>query len=115
MAKYKLTKNTITVDGHTLYQIYAMIDIYAPGGIFVAAHGELGGYVESEANLDQAGCCWVRPGGLVYEDAFVCGCSLVGGSNLSICVHGKALIQDAFACFCKDISGDTILSGGKMK
>lgn len=107
--KYKLTKNTITVDGHTLYQIQAVTDIYDhPNEILVAGCGAYGGHIESEANLDQAGCCWVRPGSLVCENAFVCGRSIVGHQSV---VCGNAIVQDQ----AKVMYGGLVLGRAKVK
>lgn len=64
--KYKLLKNdTKIVDGRTLYRIVAVQD--AP----FHHYGELGGYIESEANLSHVGNCWIRPNACVYGDRVV--------------------------------------------
>jgi len=54
--KYELTDETIDRHGHTLYRIRALQDI--PG--HDVKTGDLGGFIESEANLNQEGDCWVR-------------------------------------------------------
>ena len=51
--KYSLTNNTKTWNGVTLFQIKAEISF---GSI---SKGELGGYIEKEGNLSQAGNAWV--------------------------------------------------------
>lgn len=51
MKKYELTSETINVYGITIYRIKALINIDSIG----VKSGDLGGYVESEANLSQFG------------------------------------------------------------
>ena len=65
--KYILTNDTITVDGHKLHRIQAIRDIPQIG----VYSGDLGGYIESERNLEHRGSCWVFPDGLVYHNAIV--------------------------------------------
>ena len=77
MKKYKLTNETIHVDGHTLHRIEALThfsDVYK---------GDKGGFVESEDNLSQDGDCWI------YGTAKVCGNARVVDNAK---VHGDASI-----------------------
>ena len=63
--KYKLTNETIVVDGHTLHRIEcveAFADVYV---------GEKGGWIEKESNLSQTGNAWVYCDAKVYENAWV--------------------------------------------
>ena len=62
--KYKLTKNTKEVAGITLYQIQALKDFGD------AKEGDLGGWIEKEANLSQENNCWVYGNAWVYGDAW---------------------------------------------
>lgn len=66
MAKYILTSETKVVFGrHTLHRIQcteAFSDVLV---------GDLGGFVESEANLSQLGLCWI------YDDAMCFGAATV--------------------------------------
>ena len=63
--KYQfLKKDTIQVEGQTLYRIQALRDI--PG---VVHKGELGGYIASESNLSHEGDCWVGDDAKVYDNA----------------------------------------------
>ena len=75
--KYKLTEETINVEGTTLYRIEALRDFSD------VKKGDKGGYIEKEENLSHYDNCWV------YEDAMVCG-------NAQVCgcaeVYGKARI-----------------------
>lgn len=63
--KFKLTDTTELWVGikMRLYRIRALKDF---GDVKA---GELGGWVESEDNLDQEGNCWVEPDGCVYGKA----------------------------------------------
>jgi predicted acyltransferase (DUF342 family) len=89
--KYKLTKNTRTYCGRTLYQIEALKDF---GSV---TKGERGGYIEKESNLSQEGNAWVSDNAKVFEDAEVSGNALVmgdaevyGGAE----VYGEAILYD---------------------
>ena len=73
--KYELIQsNKKTLSGKNLFQIKALIDF----SIF--KKGELGGYVESEKNLDQSGNAWVSGDAMVYGDAWVYGDARVYGN-----------------------------------
>lgn len=63
--KYKLTEETINVNGKTLYRIEALKDF---GYI---KKGDKGGFVEKEENLSQSGDCWVYDNAKVYNNAKV--------------------------------------------
>lgn len=71
--KYKLTDQTINHFGRTLYRIQALKDF---GNVY---RGDLGGYIEKEENLSQAGLCWVSDSAMVYENAEVYGNAKVSG------------------------------------
>lgn len=57
--KYKLTDETIEVDGKTLYRIEALKDFSN------VKKGDKGGFIEKEENLSHLGNAWV------YDDAKV--------------------------------------------
>ena len=83
--KFELTSETKIFFGRTLYRIRALI---AFGNV---ESGELGGWVEKEANLSQEGNAWV------YGDAQVSG---------NACVYGDARVYgDAW------VSGNVWVSG----
>ena len=63
--KYKLTEETINVNGKTLYRIEALKDF---GNV---KKGDKGGFVEKEENLSQSGDCWVYDNAKVYNNAKV--------------------------------------------
>ena len=63
--KYKLTEETINVNGITLYRIEALKDF---GNV---KKGDKGGFIEKENNLSQSGDCWVYGNAKVYNNAKV--------------------------------------------
>ena len=63
--KYKLTEETINVEGTTLYRIEALRDF---GDV---KKGNKGGFIEKEENLSQNGDCWVYHNAVVYGNAEV--------------------------------------------
>ena len=65
MKKYELTQNTKITNGHTLYQIRALIDI--PQKNIKA--GDLGGYIQFEYNLSHEDTCWVADEACVWGNA----------------------------------------------
>ncbi|MDO9951576.1 hypothetical protein Q7465_02670 [Glaesserella parasuis] len=70
--KYELLKDdTVEHFGRTLYRIKALITFGLVGA------GQLGGYIETEKNLDHSGNAWVYDNALVYDDARVYGDALV--------------------------------------
>lgn len=70
--KYRmLTDDTIEVDGRTLYRIVAVED--AP----FCHYGEKGGYIESEKNLSQHGCAWIKYPAYAYGDTVINGDTLL--------------------------------------
>jgi len=85
MKKYELTENTKIVDGTTLYQIKALIDIFERG----VKIGDLGGYIEREDNLSHESTCWVGNNACVWGKACVWGQARV---YCNAQVSGKAWI-----------------------
>ena len=63
--KYKLTDETININGITLYRIEALKDFSN------VKKGDKGGFVESENNLSHDGNCWIYDDAIVYDDATV--------------------------------------------
>ena len=97
--KYKLTDETIEVEGKTLYRIESLKDFR------YVLKGEKGGFVESEDNLSQEGNCWIADDAMVYDDARVSGCAEVV-QNAIVCgrskvennavVYGYAFVKDSY-------------------
>ena len=65
--KYRLTDETIEVDGVTLYRIEALKTF---GDV---KSGDKGGYIQQEKNLSQERYCWVFGDAMVFGDAKVYG------------------------------------------
>jgi len=85
--KYELVKtDTKQIAGKTLYRIKALVAV----GVLVSP-GDLGGYIEKEANLSQSGNAWVYGDALVYDNARVSGNALVYDNAW---VYGDALVYD---------------------
>ena len=84
--KYKLTEETIEVEGKTLYRIQALKDVNE-----YVEKRDLGGFVESEENLSQDGECWVFENAMVYEDARVYGDARIRHNSK---VYGNAKVYE---------------------
>ena len=83
--KYKLTEETINVNGSILHRIEALKDFAN------IKKGDKGGFVEKEENLSQSGDCWV------YDDAMVCGKAMVYGNakvSEDARIYGKVRVLD---------------------
>jgi hypothetical protein len=89
--KYEFVAHDWVLAGtRRLFRIRAVRDF---GGV---KRGDLGGYIESEANLLHEGDCWVAdaaqvygPGAVVRDNARVRGCAWVMG-----CVEDDAVVDD---------------------
>ena len=80
--KYKLTEETLEIDGHVLNRIIALRDF---GEV---KKGDLGGFVEKESNLAHGLNCWIYNDAIVYGNAMVCGNAMVYG-NAEVCGEAK--------------------------
>lgn len=69
--KYKLSKETIEVNGHILHRIIATKDF---GEV---KKGDKGGFVESEDNLSHYDLCWVANDAKVFGEAWVFGNAII--------------------------------------
>jgi hypothetical protein len=114
--KYELTSETTqTINGETLYRIKALRDF---GDVKA---GDLGGWVESESNLDHVGDCWVFDNAevsgdaRVFDNAWVYGCARVSGDARvfnNAQVYGYARVFDNAQVYgYARVSGDAWLSG----
>ncbi|MFK5239140.1 polymer-forming cytoskeletal protein [Glaesserella parasuis] len=114
--KYELLKDdTVEHFGTTLYRIKALITFGLVGA------GQLGGYIETEKNLDHSGNAWVHDNARVYGNARVFGNAMVYGNarvfgNAWMCgnarVYGNALAYGD-ACVYGDarVCGDAWVYG----
>lgn len=89
MIKYRLTDETKVIENDyskkTLYRIQAIVDF---GDVKA---GELGGFIENEANLSQEGLAWVYDDAMVYGNALVTNNARVKDRAK---VYGRALVAD---------------------
>lgn len=91
MAKYTLTSQTITYNDKTLTRIQAT------QAFSDVKNGDLGGFIESEANLEQTGNSWI------YDNARVCDNARVSGNAK---VRHTALIENN-----AQVKGDAVVGG----
>lgn len=102
--KYKITNVSSALRSATLYHIVALRDIPEK----MVKKGDIGGYVESEANLSHEGSCWISKGSRVFgnarveEDAWVRKGSTVKDEAI---LNGHANILDTI------VTGQVRLSG----
>ena len=94
--KYDFTGHIKIYNGHILHQIIALKDF---GDV---KRGDIGGWIESEDNLTQAGNAWVSGDALVYGNARVYGVAWVC-ENARVYdnarVFGDALVcENALVC-----------------
>lgn len=88
--------------GRTLYRVQAVRDFILNDGERIDT-GEVGGLVDSEANLSQEGNCWITKGAKVLGDAYVCGDAVIRGGAT---VWGRNVVC-GFATIC----GDAMVAG----
>ena len=86
--KYGFTGKVCRREGHYLKQIYAVSSF---GNI---SKNQIGGWIQSPANLSEDGDCWVHPDGFVAQHAVISGDAQVysGIVHDSALVDGKAII-----------------------
>lgn len=83
--KYILTDETIEYFGHTLHRIKAVKDFAT------ISASTLGGYIESEGNLDHIGAAKVSGNAKVFGNAVVSGNTWVSGD---VMVSGNAAVHE---------------------
>ena len=101
--KYKLTEETLEIEGHVLNRIIALRDF---GEV---KKGDLGGFIEKESNLSHDWTCWI------YNDAKVCGEAMVYGNAM---VYGEATVcgnaevyGEAMVCGNAEVYGNAMVYG----
>lgn len=126
--KYELLKDDtiIAENGATLYRIRAkktLVDMYAGYGDIIVEKGELGGYIQSESNLDTTGTSWVYRDAQVFDNAVVADDSYVigeakvyGNAKLLgyVVVAENARVFDNALLF-SDWSGPDVCIGGDVQ
>jgi hypothetical protein len=86
MQKYELFGEVETVKSYNPERLVPVRRIRALKSFGKVKKGDIGGRVESEANLSQEGNCWVSKNSYVvdnarvYEDAIVDGCYRIAGN-----------------------------------
>lgn len=120
--KYEFTGETKEFSGHTLHRIRAVRDFETPQGIVKS--GCIGGWVESEKNLDQNYTAWVADEAMVFDKALVSEEACVSGHAQvfdNATVTGGAEVTDnarifgtAFILDSVKIYGDTQFCGDTM-
>lgn len=96
--KYELSNECIEWCGRKLYRIRSLIDRTSDIKV-----GTLGGYVESEKNLSQDGCCWI------YDNAKVAGNARV---ERYAKIRGNTIIDEcAVITDYADVNGDIFVGG----
>lgn len=110
MKKYELTNEIKNLPGGVvLYRIRALRNID------VAAAGELGGFVQSERNLDHDGEAWVTGNAMVYGNAMVMDDARVSENAMvseNATVRGNAWVSgNAKAFGDADVFGDSDVCG----
>ncbi len=92
--KYCIRRDMVKIRHNiAVYRIQALVDI--PG---VVTKGELGGYVDSEANLSQAGMCWIGGDAIVIGNALVSESARVAGEAH---VSGSSSVKGHASVFAK--------------
>ena len=100
--KYILTDDVIDFNGHTLHRIKAVRDFDC------VKAGDLGGFIESEKNLDHDGDAWVTDSALVFDSARVTDSALVTDSAR---VSGAAWVTDSARVFdSARVTGDALVT-----
>ena len=103
--KYEFTDETITINGIILHRIKALIDFDR----FGVKAGDLGGFIEVEANLSHDGDAWVYENALISGNALVSENAKVSGDAL---VYGNARVSgNAYVSGNACVSGDAKVYG----
>ena len=103
--KYEFTDETITLNRITLHRIKALIDFNR----FGVKAGDLGGFIEVEANLSHDGDSWVYENALISGNALVSENAKVSGDAK---VYGNARVSgNAYVSGNACVSGDAKVYG----
>ena len=95
--KYILTDDVIDFNSHTLHRIKAVRDFDC------VKAGDLGGFIESEKNLDHDGDAWVTDSARVTGDAWVTGVARIFGDADFAVISGFGRVFRTTTFFrCKD-------------
>lgn len=107
--KYKLTDETITVNGRILHRIKALKDFRN------VKKGDKGGFVETEDNLSHNRNCWISENAKAFGEARVYGNAKISGNAIvynNAMVGGDAEIRgSAKVCDTAYVSGNALVCG----
>lgn len=97
--RYEFTGETIEYHGKTLHQVRALVNIN-----LLTDAGDVGGYIESEANLPQDGTGWVSGTAKVFDNAVVLSGTVGGDAK----VYGNADVAgsvriDGYVSVCFEV------------
>lgn len=103
MKKFELDySSSTTYQGRTLYRIKALKTFTTTSGDIIRK-GDLGGYIQSEANLDQRGASWIFKGALAIDESRV-----LNDAQL----HHDALIKDKAVIECRASAHNNVTIAG---
>ena len=103
MKKFKLDySSSTTYQGRTLYRIKALKTFTTTSGDIIHK-GDLGGYVQSEANLDQNGASWIFKGTMAIDNSRV-----LNDAQL----HHDAIIKDKAVIECRASAHNNVTIAG---
>lgn len=104
MKKFELDySSSTTYQGRTLYRIKALKTFTTTSGDIIR-EGDLGGYVQSEVNLDQRGASWIFKGALAIDESRV-----LNDAQL----HHDALIKDKAVIECRASAHNNVTIAGQ--
>lgn len=92
-----MNKKYELIASDSIYRIKALKNFYTASGELVEI-GDIGGFVDSEYNLSQEGCCWISHDARVLDNARVKDDAFIGGySNIydSAEISGRAIVTDS--------------------
>lgn len=98
LKKYELTEETRQLFDRTVYRIRALRDF---GKVYA---GQLGGWIEREANLSHDGNAWVEGNAMIVGNAKVEGDALISGN--------ARVEHYAIVCGRAHVSGTALICGG---
>ena len=105
--KYKLTEESISYNGKTLYRIESVRDF--SNNFSEVKKGQKGGFIESEYNLSHEGDAWVYYNAKVFGNARV-----FGNANIhdNACIFGNARVYDyALVSGHAEVYGNALVYG----
>ena len=101
--KYEFTEQEVNHEGRTLRRIRALVRLQNTDGVTIVEQGELGGYIEDDANLSHYRNAWVGEQAYVYGNAKIYGDAVVAGQAK---VFDKARVYDLAR-----VDGTTVIGG----